>query len=82
MRLSEKLFVVFCLLAPLITATAQYRFDSWTTENGLPQNSVYSIIQTQDGYLWLTTLDGLARFDGVKFTVFNKANSALITIAS
>jgi ligand-binding sensor domain-containing protein len=45
----------------------------------LPQNSVYSIQQTPDGYLWLTTLDGLVRFDGVKFTVFNKSNSKNLT---
>jgi ligand-binding sensor domain-containing protein len=54
---------------------AQYRFDQWTTENGLPQNSVGDILQTRDGYLWLTTFDGLVRFDGVRFTVFNKSNS-------
>jgi len=41
-----------------------------------PQNSVFSILQTRDGYLWLTTFDGLVRFDGVRFTVFNKGNSA------
>ncbi len=57
------------------TVTAQYRFDSWTTDNGLPQNGIRSITQTPDGYLWLTTLDGLVRFDGVKFKVFNKSNS-------
>ncbi|MBA4121932.1 MAG: hypothetical protein H0X72_05660 [Acidobacteria bacterium] len=72
MSLSKKLFLGFCLCFPFITAQAQYRFDSWTADNGLPQNSVYSIQQTPDGYLWLTTLDGLVRFDGVKFTVFNK----------
>jgi signal transduction histidine kinase/ligand-binding sensor domain-containing protein len=53
-------------------ALAQYRFDSWTTDNGLPQNSVYAITQTRDGYLWLTTVDGLVRFDGVRFTVFDQ----------
>lgn len=57
------------------TAIAQYRFDSWTTDNGLPQNSIRSIIQTRDGYLWMTTFDGLARFDGVRFTVFDKSNT-------
>ena len=56
-------------------AAAQYRFDQWTADNGLPQNSVTSIAQTADGYLWLTTNDGLVRFDGVRFTVFNKSNS-------
>jgi signal transduction histidine kinase/ligand-binding sensor domain-containing protein len=54
---------------------AQYRFDHWTADNGLPQNSVYGIVQTRDGYLWLATVDGLARFDGVRFTIFNKSNS-------
>ena len=58
----------------VLTTRAQYRFDSWTTDDGLPQNSVYSITQTPDGYIWLTTLDGLVRFDGVRFTVFNKNN--------
>ena len=60
-------------------AAAQYRFDSWTTDNGLPQNSVASILQTRDGYLWFTTFDGLVRFDGVRFTVFNKSNSKGLT---
>jgi len=54
---------------------AQYHFDSWTTDNGLPQNGVRSITQTPNGYLWLTTFDGLARFDGLKFTVFDKGNT-------
>jgi signal transduction histidine kinase/ligand-binding sensor domain-containing protein len=57
------------------TARAQYRFDHWTADNGLPQNSVRDIVQTRDGYLWLATLDGIVRFDGVRFTVFNKSNS-------
>jgi ligand-binding sensor domain-containing protein/two-component sensor histidine kinase len=54
---------------------AQYRFDSWTTDNGLPQNGIRQITQTPDGYLWFTTFDGLVRFDGIKFTVFTKGNS-------
>src|SRR4051812_4684136 len=57
------------------TARAQYRFDHWTADNGLPQNSVFGIVQTRDGYLWLATVDGLARFDGARFTIFNKSNS-------
>jgi signal transduction histidine kinase/ligand-binding sensor domain-containing protein len=47
----------------------------WTTEDGLPQNSVNAIVQTRDGYLWLGTFGGLARFDGVRFTIFNSANT-------
>ncbi len=56
-------------------AHAQYRFDHWTTDNGLPQNSVHGTLQTRDGYMWFTTFDGLVRFDGLRFTVFNKSNS-------
>ena len=56
-------------------ALAQYRFDVWTADTGLPQNIIRAIHQTPDGYLWLATLDGLVRFDGVRFTVFNKSNS-------
>ncbi len=67
-----------CLIAAA-PAAAQYRFDHWTTDNGLPQNTVRAIVQTRDGYLWLTTFDGLARFDGVRFTVFNKSNTPAIT---
>ncbi len=69
------LFIFGLFLCAFQCVSAEYRFDSWTTDNGLPQNGVRSITQTPDGYLWLTTLDGLVRFDGVKFTVFNKANS-------
>ncbi len=54
---------------------AQYRFDSWTTDDGLPVNTVSAIKQTRDGYLWLATLDGLARFDGARFTVFDRSNT-------
>jgi signal transduction histidine kinase/ligand-binding sensor domain-containing protein len=54
---------------------AQYRFDSWTTENGLPQASVNSILQTRDGFLWLTTFGGLVRYDGLRFQVFNTGNT-------
>ena len=56
-----------------------YHVDHWTTDNGLPQNTIRAIVQTRDGYLWLTTFDGLARFDGVHFTVFDKRNTPAIT---
>src|SRR5262249_47208465 len=51
------------------------RFDSWTTGDGLPHRNILSIIQASDGYLWMTTSDGLVRFDGVRFTVYNTANT-------
>jgi signal transduction histidine kinase/ligand-binding sensor domain-containing protein len=59
---------------PVPGSDAQYHFDVWTTDNGLPQNSVASILQNRDGFLWFTTNDGLVRYDGVGFTVFNAGN--------
>jgi signal transduction histidine kinase/ligand-binding sensor domain-containing protein len=56
-------------------ARAQYYFDKWDTGSGLPQNTVGAIRQTRDGYLWLATLDGLVRFDGVKFRIFTVGNT-------
>lgn len=53
----------------------QYVHDRWTTQNGFPQNSASDIIQTKEGYLWFATQEGLARFDGVQFTVFDRANT-------
>jgi Two component regulator propeller len=49
--------------------------DSWNNQQGLPQSSVISIIQTRDGYLWLGTLNGLVRFDGSHFAVFDENNT-------
>ncbi len=71
---------LLCLLAaPAVAQKRPYQVDHWTTDNGLPQNTVRAIVRTRDGYLWLTTFDGLARFDGVHFTVFDKRNTPAIT---
>ncbi|MBS1795845.1 MAG: hypothetical protein JSS81_18465 [Acidobacteria bacterium] len=64
---------VFCLYSTVFAV--EYGFDVWTTANGLPQNTVTGVVQTPDGYLWLSTFDGLARFDGVRFTIFDKGNT-------
>jgi PAS domain S-box-containing protein len=56
-------------------AITQYGLSVWTTDNGLPQSSVNAIAQTKDGYLWFGTQEGLARFDGARFTIFDKRNT-------
>jgi ligand-binding sensor domain-containing protein/signal transduction histidine kinase len=53
----------------------QFRSRTWTTEDGLPHNQVQAIAQTRDGYLWLGTREGLARFDGMQFTIFGPGNT-------
>lgn len=59
-------------------ALTQYRHDVWQSHDGLPQSSVESIVQTRTGYLWLGTQEGLARFDGVRFAVYDKSNTEAI----
>ncbi|WP_224249227.1 two-component regulator propeller domain-containing protein [Hyalangium gracile] len=58
---------------------SQYNHESWHSENGLPQNSVLSAVQTADGYLWFGTYEGLARFDGTRFAVFDRRTSPEVT---
>jgi signal transduction histidine kinase/ligand-binding sensor domain-containing protein len=73
------LTLVFALLATGCLAATflaeGYSMRVWQTEDGLPQNSVYSAVQTKDGYLWFGTYNGLARFDGERFQTFNSANT-------
>jgi signal transduction histidine kinase/ligand-binding sensor domain-containing protein len=74
-------FVVALLSAPAwqcpaASPPARHSIRVWTTDRGgLPQNSVISITQTRDGYLWLGTINGLARFDGVHFQVYDESNT-------
>jgi signal transduction histidine kinase/ligand-binding sensor domain-containing protein/DNA-binding response OmpR family regulator len=60
----------------------QYHQDTWTTFQGLPQNTVVAIVQTHDGYLWFATEQGLVRFDGQYFSVFDSANTPQLRVSS
>jgi ligand-binding sensor domain-containing protein/signal transduction histidine kinase len=57
---------------------SQYQTTTWRVEDGLPQSTVTCIAQSLDGYLWLGTQNGLVRFDGVKFRVFDENNTPAI----
>ncbi len=59
-------------------AVTQYGHQAWQSEEGLPQNAVTAILGTRDGYLWVGTQEGLARFDGLNFAVFNRSNTEQI----
>ncbi|MBK9375201.1 MAG: hypothetical protein IPN03_16135 [Holophagales bacterium] len=58
------------------TPLSQYGLDAW--QDGLPQNSIHSILQTREGYLWFGTYEGLVRFNGVSFVVFDTRNTAAL----
>ncbi|HEY6248759.1 MAG TPA: two-component regulator propeller domain-containing protein [Candidatus Angelobacter sp.] len=72
---------VLLVMAATVTAWAQtkslkqYVHHSWTSADGLPENAVTSITQGRDGYLWLATPEGLARFNGRQFKVFDQSNT-------
>jgi ligand-binding sensor domain-containing protein/signal transduction histidine kinase len=89
MRLKNKIKVI-CLLSGLICAAhvdshaqnlsthkvfGRYQQYIWQDQHGLPQNGFNAITRTRDGYLWLATFEGAARFDGVRFTVFDTTNT-------
>jgi signal transduction histidine kinase/ligand-binding sensor domain-containing protein len=52
-----------------------FLMDVWTSDSGLPDSSVTAIAQTPDGYIWIGTYNGLARFDGVRFETFDPINT-------
>jgi ligand-binding sensor domain-containing protein/signal transduction histidine kinase/CheY-like chemotaxis protein len=80
----NKTIILFCLLVSfsskaqhfsgfktILPNQNEYIIDSWNTEKGLPVNGVNVLAQTHDGYLWLGTEEGLIRYNGSDFVVFN-----------
>jgi ligand-binding sensor domain-containing protein/signal transduction histidine kinase len=82
-RLAERMLGLLWALMPFQSAIAldptkaitQYVHTVWRTDEGLPENAVTKILETSDGYLWVGTQAGIARFDGVHFTVFDHTNT-------
>lgn len=90
MRLSTRNFISNCCIRFILLqlcaislsfaldpqkAISQYTHLNWQTDDGLPQNAVQCIYQTRDGFLWLGTQEGLVRFDGVTFSIYDRANT-------
>jgi len=79
--------IVFLFLAPVYSQTEfiekfygkdiskKFTIEQWTTDDGLPQNSINDITQSPDGFLWLATEEGIVRFDGKNFSAFNIGNT-------
>ena len=62
--------LTFCLRSPLYAQTAELKFDRISGELGLSQNLITCLMQDRQGFLWVGTKDGLNRFDGYQFTVY------------
>jgi len=63
------------LLETLTGTSPEFVVTTWRMQQGLPSDRVRGVLQTRDGYLWVATFNGAARFDGVRFRVFNDANT-------
>jgi signal transduction histidine kinase/ligand-binding sensor domain-containing protein/CheY-like chemotaxis protein len=82
-QIERKTVLLFCVLLAATLGGAldssrpveKYIYKSWTSADGLPENVVIAIAQTHDGYLWFGTGEGLARFNGRQFTVFDRSNT-------
>src|SRR5579862_3473461 len=74
-RHCQPLTAASLVLICVVPSYSQFRSTQWTADSGLPQNIIRGVAETPDGYLWIATLNGVARFDGVRFTVFNRSNT-------
>jgi len=67
--------LLFLLYLHCVFAQQHYQhFDKFTIQDGLPSNVIYSLLQDSKGYLWVGTTNGLAKYDGYKFTVFKQTD--------
>lgn len=69
---------VLLLVLAAASSIGKERFQFYTTDNGLPNNSVLAMLRAKDGYLWFTTYRGIVRFDGIHFQVFDSSNTPAI----
>ena len=85
----KKIFTLFIILFSIFVSFGQIGnnfsekllsqciIENWTKNEGLPSNSLLDIIQTDDGYIWLSGYNGLIRFEGKDFTLFNTENTSV-----
>ncbi|EAY30524.1 two-component system sensor histidine kinase/response regulator, hybrid, putative [Microscilla marina ATCC 23134] len=78
-----RITVTIALLSTLLLngcgvfAQPQFNVKHYTTDNGLPHNIGYGLLQDRKGYIWIGTDDGLARFDGKSFKVYRTDDGLL-----
>lgn len=80
----KKLFLLTCTLLVVFTSAAQYHFSfsHYTSDNGLSQNSITAMMKDRKGYVWFGTRDGLNKFDGINFTLYNSRPDNRLSVLS
>lgn len=73
----KQLLVLSLLLISVNSFTQSYSFKNYSIAEGLAQTQVTSIVEDQNGYLWVGTLGGLSRFNGSKFTNYSAEDGLL-----
>src|ERR1044071_6007797 len=82
-RIAAMLALICCVMAGPANAQpseikdlrSEFIVDFWQTDQGLPDNFITSMAQTPDGYIWVGTFNGLARFNGSEFVAFDSGNT-------
>jgi signal transduction histidine kinase/ligand-binding sensor domain-containing protein/DNA-binding response OmpR family regulator len=80
----KKALSIICILIVALSVNAQYHFSfsHYTSDNGLSQNSITALMKDRKGYLWFGTRDGLNKFDGYNFTVYNSRQDRKLSVLS
>lgn len=73
----KKILSCLFLILPFVGMSQKYAFQSYSTEEGLPQTQVTAFCEDDDGYLWVGTLGGLAKFNGREFATFSPKDGLL-----
>jgi len=68
------LIAICAFTSPAASTNSTWSARPWVADDGLPNNTVTAVAQTSDGYIWVATPVGLARFDGVRFEEFSHTN--------
>ncbi len=71
--------LIFCCLFSLFPIYGSY-FRNYQVENGLSHNSIWTVMQDSDGFMWFGTIDGLNRFDGKNFKIYRKQQGDSLSI--
>lgn len=69
------LWLALAGIPPLSAQASRHTVASWSMEQGLPHNLVQSLAQGTDGFIWIGTWEGVVRFNGRSFTVFDRQNT-------